>query len=159
MADKKKQYLEESDEILVRISGYDVPGNKNIYTGLTRIKGVSWNISNALCTKLNLDRNKKISELSKDRIAKIEQALKNLEVLDFIKNRRVDFDSGESTHLFGVELEMRKEFDIKRLKKIKSYKGMRHALKLPVRGQRTRSHFRKTGIAVGVKRPKVGKKS
>ncbi len=53
---------------------------------------------------------------------------------------------------------MRKEFDVKRMKQIRSYKGVRHSLKQPVRGQRTRSHFRTTGVAVGVKKPKTGKK-
>ena len=41
-----------------------------------------------------------------------------------------------------VSLKLRKEFDLKRLKKIKSYKGIRHSLGLPVRGQRTRSNAR-----------------
>jgi small subunit ribosomal protein S13 len=49
---------------------------------------------------------------------------------------------------------MKKEFDIKRLRKIKSYRGIRHASKLPVRGQRTRANFRRKGHAVGVKRKK-----
>jgi small subunit ribosomal protein S13 len=53
---------------------------------------------------------------------------------------------------------MVKEFDIKRMKQIKSYKGMRHSLKQPVRGQRTRSHFRTTGVAVGVKKGGGAKK-
>ena len=39
-----------------------------------------------------------------------------------------------------------------RLKEIKSYRGLRHSLKLPVRGQRTRSHFRTKGNAMGVKK-------
>ena len=40
------------------------------------------------------------------------------------------------------KLELQKEFDIKRLKKIKSYRGLRHSTGQPVRGQRTKSHFR-----------------
>jgi small subunit ribosomal protein S13 len=40
-------------------------------------------------------------------------------------------------------LELQKEFDIKRLKKIKSYRGFRHMSGLPCRGQRTKSNFRK----------------
>ena len=50
------------------------------------------------------------------------------------------------------DLDIQKEFDIKRLKKIKSYRGLRHAQGLPVRGQRTRSHFRKKGGAVSVRK-------
>jgi small subunit ribosomal protein S13 len=58
----------------------------------------------------------------------------------------------------GSELDLQKEFDIRRIKKIKSYKGVRHLLGQPVRGQRTRSHFRKKGPSVGVKRVKVSAK-
>ena len=67
-----------------------------------------------------------------------------------MKNRRSDPETGVTSHLYGSDLDMKKEFDIKRMKKIKSYKGIRHTMKLPVRGQRTRSHFRKGGKAVGV---------
>jgi len=66
-------------------------------------------------------------------------------------NRRRDFDTGEDLHLIASDLKLRKEFDIKNLKEIKSYRGMRHAFGLPVRGQRTKGHFRK-GAAVGVRR-------
>ena len=69
-----------------------------------------------------------------------------------LKNRQRDFELGESKHILTNELDMVKDFDIKRMRQIKSYKGMRHALKQPVRGQRTRSHFRTTGVAVGVKK-------
>ena len=59
-----------------------------------------------------------------------------------MKNRRLDIETGKTSHLYGADLEITKEFDIKRLKKIKSYKGIRHSFRLPVRGQRTKSHFR-----------------
>jgi len=152
--EKKRRPVEEEHEILVRILGYDIPGSKSIYPGLTRIKGASWTISNAACLKLGYPRDKKISELTKADIQKIETFLKNLELPDFLKNRRLDRGSGETAHLYGTDLDMKKEFDIKRLKKIKSYRGIRHTAKLPVRGQRTRSHFRAKGKAVGVRRKK-----
>jgi len=155
----KKQVIEEDNEVIVRILGQDVLGSKNVFTGLTRIKGISWGISNLICTKLKLDKKTKISELNKEQIKNVELALKKLDAPDYLKNRRKDIDTGDDNHLVGVDLEMRRDFDIKRLKQIKSYRGMRHSLKLPVRGQKTRSHFRKSGIAVGVKKPKLGKKS
>jgi small subunit ribosomal protein S13 len=150
--EKKGRPPVEDNEILVRILGQDIPGSKNVYSGLTRIKGISWVISNALCRQIKLNKNTKIATLTKDDISKIELALKNLDIPVFLKNRRSDFDSGINEHLFGINLDMKKEFDIKRLKQIRSYKGNRHSLRLPVRGQRTRSHFRKIGIAVGVKK-------
>lgn len=151
---KKPEQEREQYESLVRIFGYDIPGSKNLYTGLTRIKGVSWTISNAICIKLGFSKSKKISELSKPEIQKIEQFLQNLQVYDFLKNRRTDIDTGQTAHYYGTDLDMKRDFDIKRLREIKSYRGIRHALKQPVRGQRTRSHFRKKGRAMGVKKKK-----
>ncbi len=152
---KKPQPEEKEPETLVRIMGYDIPGSKNLYSGLTCIKGISWAISNAACLRLNFPRTKKIATLNKEDIAKIEKFLKELPLPDFLKNRRKDIESGETKHYFGSDLDIKREFDIKRLREIKSYRGIRHAAKLPVRGQRTRSHFRKKGVAMGVKRKKA----
>lgn len=155
--DKRKQ--EDREEVLVRIVSKDIPGSKNVYTGLTRIKGVSWSISNYICTKLKIDRLKKIRDLSQEELKNIEEELKNPKFYVFLRNRQRDFDTGKDEHLLGVDLDLKKEFDIKRLKKIKSYRGLRHSLGQPTRGQSTRSHFRTTGVAVGVKKSKTGKKS
>ena len=69
-----------------------------------------------------------------------------------MKNRQKDLETGESKHLVSTDLDMRKDFDIRRLKKIRSYKGVRHTAGLPVRGQRTRSHFRTKGQVKRVKK-------
>jgi len=152
---KKPYQAVERNEVLVRILGYDIPGSRNIYSGLTRIKGVSWAISNAACIKLNIPRGKKIEELSKDEIKKIENFLKSLELPDYLLNRRKDQETGLTAHYLGSDLDIKREFDIKRMREIKSYKGIRHGAKLPVRGQRTRSHFRTKGKAMGIKRKKT----
>lgn len=152
--EKTKKPVEEKSEFLVRILGYDIPGSKNVYVGLTKIKGVSWSISNVICKKLNIAIKTKISDLSKANIQQIETMLRNPPIPDFMKNSRSDFTTAKTAHLLGTDLEMKKDFDIKRLKQIKSYKGIRHSQKLPVRGQRTRSHFRERGKAVGVKKGK-----
>lgn len=150
---KKRPEEKDSYESLVRILGFDLPGSKTLYPGLTRIKGVSWSISNAVCTKLNFPKNRKISDLSKDEIAKIESFLREMPVPDFLKNRRFDPETGKTSHRVATDLDITRDFDIKRLKKIKSYKGIRHSARLPVRGQRTRSHFRtKKGTSTGIKR-------
>jgi len=153
----KRRPVEEESEILIRILGYDIPGSKNLYSGLTRIKGVSWTISNAVCLKLKYPRTKKISELTNEDITKIEEFLKVMPVFSFLKNRRFDIETGKTEHIFGSDIDMKREFDIKRLKEIKSYKGIRHALGQPVRGQSTRSHFRKKGrvIAGATKKAKA----
>jgi len=93
--------------------------------------------------KLGFDKNRKIESLSEVEIKKLEEFLKTPDIPKYLKNRQKDFETGKDEHLVGSNLELRKEFDIKRLKKIKSYKGYRHSAGLPVRGQRTRAHFRK----------------
>ncbi len=162
MAEEKPQKgrpQEEAHEVLVRILGHDVKGSKSIGIGLLRIKGVGWSIANAACLQLGIDRTQKVSTLSKEDIANIEKTLRSLNVPTYMKNRPMIRETGDSTHLFGIDLDMTKEFDIKRLKQIKAYKGVRHTFKLPVRGQRTRSNFRRSGVVMGVKKPKQGKKS
>lgn len=144
---------EQQEETLIRIMSTDIPGNKNVYTGLTWIKGISWSFSNALCNVLKIDKSKKIVELSQQEIEKITDFVKNPKVPTFLLNRRKDFESEKTEHLIGADLDMKKEFDIKRMKKIKSYKGIRHSAGQPVRGQRTKSHFRKNKT-VGVQKKK-----
>ncbi len=149
--------IEKEPETLVRILGYDIPGSKNLYLGLTYIKGISWSIANAICLKLNLQRTKKIAQLSKDEIHHIENFLKELSIPDFLKNRRFDPETGETKHFYGTDLDMKKEFDIKKMIKMRSYRGVRHATGQPVRGQKTRSHFRsrKNKKVAGIKKDKV----
>lgn len=155
---KKRPVEQDQHETLVRVFGYDLPGSKNLYTALTRIKGISWAISNALCLKLGYPRSKKVSELSKDELSKVEAYLHQLDVPDYLKNRCSDPETGKTSHLYGTDLDIARDFDIKRMKKIKSYKGIRHSSKLPVRGQRTRSHFRTRGRATGMTKKTAPKK-
>jgi len=144
----------ERQETLVRIMQTDIKGRTNVYAGLTRIKGISFSLSNAICKTLELDKRKKVEDLSPEEIEAINKTVKNLEIPDFLKNRRKDFNSGESEHLTTTDLDLRKDFDIKRLIKIRAYRGVRHSRGLPVRGQRTRSNFRKKNKnkAMGVKK-------
>ena len=95
---KPFKYEELREELLIRIAGYDIPGSKQLYPGLTRIKGVGWAISNAACILLNLPKSKRISELSKDEIKKIEDFLKAPTLKEFMLNRRNDFETGETKH-------------------------------------------------------------
>lgn len=144
---------------IIRILQTDIPGNKNLYTGLTRIKGVSWAISNALCVLNKFDKHRKIETLSKDEIQKIEEFLKNPKLPQFLINRRKDFSTGEDKHIIGTSLDLAREFDIKRLKQIRSYRGLRHATGQPTRGQKTRSHFRdnrKKGVGIKFKKKLQG---
>ena len=137
------------EEKLVRILSEDIEGDMSVYAGLTRVNGISWGLANALCKVLKIDKNRKIGSLTPEEIKKISEFIKNPHLPKFILNRRNDFETGEDRHLIGTDLELQTEFDIKRMKKIKSYKGVRHAAGQPVRGQRTKSHFRKNKAKSG----------
>jgi len=148
-ADKEQKY----EEKIVRILSKDIEGGMKVYPGLTKIKGISWGLANAICKVLKIDKNRKIGSLTNEEIAKISEFVKNPKIPAYLVNRRDDFDTGENKHLIGSDLELQTGFDIKRLKKIKSYKGYRHMAGLPLRGQRTRSNFRRNrSKSVGIKR-------
>jgi small subunit ribosomal protein S13 len=75
-------------------------------------------------------------------------------------NRRYDYETGQNKHLLSGDLQYTIENDIKMMKKMKCYKGVRHILGQPVRGQRTRSNFRRNkGKVMGVKRSSGAKAS
>jgi small subunit ribosomal protein S13 len=140
---------------IIRILQTDIPGNKNLYAGLTRIKGVSWSISNAVCFLNKFDKKRKIESLSKEEIQIIETALREHKFPKFLLNRRNDFETGKDSHVIGNDLELVKELDIKRLKKIRSFRGLRHAMGQPTRGQSTKAHFRtnrKKGVGIKLKK-------
>jgi len=145
MVQEQKQKTEEEKykERMIRILSEDIEGGMTVYAGLTKIKGISWSLANAVCKVLKIDKNRKAGSLTDVEVKKISDFIKNPRIPSFIFNRRFDFDTGKDRHLTGTDLELQKEFDIKRLKKIKSYRGIRHSAGLPVRGQRTKSNFRK----------------
>ena len=152
---------EPKEDRVVRILAKDIEGSTRIGAGLAKIKGISWGFANAICHVLRIDKERKVGSLSEDEIGKISDFTKFPKVPAFILNRRFDFETGENRHLLGSDLMLRNEFDIKRLKKIKSYKGVRHGAGLPVRGQRTRSNFRlnrKRGVGIKKRGQKVGEK-
>lgn len=140
-----------------RVLKTDLDGSLPISRALLKIHGIGFAISNAICNSLKIDKNKKAGLLSEEEVKNIENFVKEgKELPTWMYNRRGDFETGESHHLVGPDLKLLQEFDIKRLKKIRAYKGMRHAIGQPVRGQRTRSHFRH-GRAIGVMKTKVAK--
>lgn len=150
---KIEEKPEKIEEALIRILSTDIPGNKRVLAGLTRIKGISWTFSNAICNKLGINKSRKIRDLKNEEIETISRFVTNPELPPFLLNRQNDLETGENRHLIGSELDLRKEFDIKRLKKLKCWKGVRHSQGQPVRGQRTKSHFRKNKTIGVMKKP------
>ncbi len=154
---KKKQQKESmlmDSRGVVRISSTDIPAETDVHHGLTYIKGISWSISNAHCHALKIEKKRKINTLTESDIGRITDFIKKPSIPKFLLNRVNDPFTGEDKHLITTELDLQRDFDIRNMKKIHSYKGLRHALGQPVRGQRTKSHFRK-GRAIGVQRAKV----
>ena len=134
---------------IVRIGNADLNGNKKLMYALTRIKGVKYMFANAICEALGLDKNMKVGNLSDDDIEKIEDAIRNpskYNIPSWLFNRRKDPETGEDIHLISNDLDFAIQQDLNLLKKTKSYRGIRHALGLPVRGQRTKSNFRKSKV-------------
>lgn len=157
MAEKKSEFRH-----LVRIANTDLKGEKQIGIALTNIKGVGKQYANAVCSVAEIDKTKKSGDLSDDEVKKIEAA-----VLEPIKsgfpmwmlNRRKDPEEGLDRHILTGDLNFVQDNDLKILKKIKSYRGYRHAFGLPVRGQRTKSNFRRAkGKVQGVKKNPNAKK-
>ena len=148
---------DDSDfKYIIRIANSDVSGEERLANALTSIRGIGPRISNAIVQKLKLDPNKLAGKLDDKNVVDIENAIMNLNdyVPDWLLNRQKDYDTGEDAHPVSVELKMTHDEDLNRMKKVKSYKGIRHASGHKVRGQRTYSNGRK-GLALGVSRKKV----
>ncbi len=130
---------------IIRVANVDIPGNKAIVVSLTKIKGIGKNIAHVLCNLANLNANTKAGALTDNQTAKLNELAKDLEnkLPNWMLNHRKDNDSGADKHHLTGTLDFVKDNDIKRMRKIKSYKGVRHSKKLPVRGQRTKSNFRR----------------
>ena len=108
---------------MARIAGVDLPKNKRIEIALTYIFGIGLSSAKKILEKAGVDPDKRVKDLSHDEISKIR------EIID---------------REYKVEGELRKEIamNIKRLIDIGCYRGLRHIMGLPVRGQRTRTNAR-----------------
>ena len=145
---------EQEFKHMVRITRKDVDGNSTIVTALTEIKGIGKAFALAICKVLDLDQDQQIGYIDEDSVNKIEEVLENPQefgIPEWLLNRRIDYETGETKHLIESDLNMTLRDDLNRMKKIRSYKGKRHEVGLPVRGQRTKSTFRH-GSSVGVSR-------
>lgn len=151
-----KQQQDPNFKHIVRISNVDVPGKKHIRIALQSIKGVGDSLAQVTCNLTNIDIKKKAGDLSDEEVAKLTNVLtKPLQagVPNWMLNHRKDYDSGIDKHHLSGTLGFVRENDVKRLMKIKCLRGQRHRKRLPVRGQRTKSNFRRTkGKVVGVKK-------
>ena len=121
---------------MARIAGINLPSAKRVEIGLTYIYGIGPKHAKDICEKVGIPSDKRIHELSEDDIVKIRKTIEEN---------------------YTVEGDLRREvsMNIKRLMDLKTYRGLRHRAKLPVRGQRTHTNARtRKGKAV----PIAGKK-
>jgi small subunit ribosomal protein S13 len=157
--------MEEKQDFrhIVRIANTDLNGAKAIGQTLRQITGISFMFANLVCELGKIEKKKRTGDLTEDEIKKIDDVINHphqYKVPLWMLNRRKDVETGLDRHLISSDLKFTQDNDIKIMKKIKSYKGVRHILGQPVRGQKTKSNFRlnKGKVHLGVKR-KAGAKS
>ncbi len=148
---------QQETRLIVRIMNKDLDGSLPVHRALMKIKGISHRtakiIAYALEKEAGIPLEAKLGDLTEKEDKAIEGILASPEKHGMPKwglNRRNDFETGQDTHLVMNDLDFSLRKDLERMKKIKSYKGVRHMYGLPARGQKTRSSFRKRGSSVGV---------
>ncbi len=142
---------------IIRIAETDLDGSQKVAQALTGIKGIGVGLANVIVKKANIDSKTRLGFLSDMEIDKIRDIVSKPEkqgLPSWLLNRQKDGQTGKDLHLTGSDLALRIKSDIDELKKVKSWKGFRHAHGLKVRGQRTRTTGRK-GKAIGVKKKRV----
>jgi len=142
---------------ILRVANTDLDGNKSILIGLKKIKGIGFSFANAICNILDLDKHRKVGTLTDKEIQAIEDVLKNptkYNVASWMLNLRNNPEDGTDRHLLNENIKIYFNDRLKVLRMIKSYKGLRLAKGLPVRGQRTKAHFRRSKKSLGVRRKK-----
>lgn len=157
--DKKKEQPKASREQIMRISETNLDGNKPVFSAIRRVRGVGHMMANAIRQKSDFS-GKKLGELNEQEMRSLEDMIANPQnygIPSWMFNRRKDPMTGKDRHISVSALDFQHKVDINELKKMRCYKGVRHSLGLPVRGQRTRSSFRK-GSTVGVIRKKEAPK-
>ncbi len=108
---------------MARIVGINIPDNKQIFIGLTYIYGIGLALSEKILKEAKINPQKRAKDLTADETNRLKEIIE--------KN-------------YKIEGELRRDVivNIKRLKDIGSWRGMRHIKGLPVRGQRTRTNTR-----------------
>jgi small subunit ribosomal protein S13 len=147
---------------IVRFLATDIDGSLKVRRALMRLKGVDFMMASAVHTITGVDPEKKLGDLNESELKTLEGAIKTPQFPSWLLNRRKDINTGTDRHIVGSQIDLEKREDINMMKKMSPYKGVRHEIGQPVRGQRTRSTFR-TQKTVGVskkaiKDAKAGKK-
>jgi len=121
---------------VARIAGVDLPKNERVEIGLTRIFGIGRTLSQKILGETKINPNTRVKDLSNEEIVKIRGVLE--------RDYRVEGDLRRDVSM-----------SVKRLVDIGSYRGQRHRLGLPLRGQRTKTNAR---TRKGPRKAVMGKK-
>lgn len=159
--EKAKEKVKESEaekadfKHIVRILDADLDGNRTVLHALCGIKGIGWRVARVLVASTRVDPNQRMGNLSDDDIEQLKSAITGVEkrLPQWMLNRRKDILTGEDKHIMGADQVLQLREDVNLLRKIRSYRGIRHERGLKARGQRTRSTGRR-GLVVGVIRRK-----
>jgi small subunit ribosomal protein S13 len=108
---------------MARIAGVDLPANKRIEIGLTYIHGIGRPLSSTILAATGIDPNKKVQQLNEHEVNALRKEI-------------------EGKYTVEGDLKRKVRGDIDRLKAVKAYRGVRHTVGLPVRGQKTKSNAR-----------------
>lgn len=145
------------EKVFFRKLRTQVDGNAKVEYGLTQIRGIGRRLSQAIVKIAEVNPDMRIGAIPEKDLNKLEEIILNPianGVPAWMVNRKKDLRTGENLHILGNQLEITVKRDVDRMKRIKSYKGVRHHLGLKVRGQRTKSTGRH-GLVVGVLRRKL----
>jgi small subunit ribosomal protein S13 len=106
-----------------RLLGVDIPNDKRVALSLTYLYGIGPHLAAQVCERIGIDANKLARELDEDELSRLASVLERD---------------------YTVEGPLRRQVaqNIQRLREIKCYRGIRHRVSLPVRGQRTRTNAR-----------------
>lgn len=108
---------------MARIAGVDLPRDKRAVIGLTYIYGIGKPTSQDLLAKAGISEDTRIKDLTEEEVSKLRQLI-------------------EDDHLVEGDLRREIAMNIKRLKEIGCYRGIRHRKGLPCRGQKTKTNAR-----------------
>ena len=108
---------------MARVAGIEIPNDKRLWVSLLSVYGIGEVTAKKICKNVNIGENTLVKDLTEAELDRIRKDI-------------------EENNIVEGELRQNIFRDIKREKDIRSYKGIRHKLGLPVRGQRTRRNAR-----------------
>ncbi len=108
---------------MARIAGTNIPNEKRIEVALTYVHGIGLTSSHKILEKLKLDPNTRVKDLTEAELTLLRSEI-------------------DASYEVEADLMRKVSLNIKRLKEIKAYRGLRHTAGLPVRGQRTKTNAR-----------------